>query len=88
MNLELSPTIPDVKGSSAGSGPQFIPEASKNVTALAGRVASLTCRIKNLDNWTVRLFKWAFVVIRPSLVILVAMAAALYGIVALVGDGA
>lgn len=34
-------------------GPQFIPEASKNVTSLAGRVASLNCRIKNLDNWTV-----------------------------------
>ena len=34
-------------------GPHFVPEASKNVTALAGRVASLNCRIKNLDNWTV-----------------------------------
>ena len=34
-------------------GPKFIPEASKNITALAGRVASLNCRIKNLDNWTV-----------------------------------
>lgn len=37
-------------------GPQFIAEASKNVTALAGRVASLNCRIKNLDNWTVVAF--------------------------------
>jgi hypothetical protein len=34
-------------------GPKFVPEASKNITALAGRVASLNCRIKNLDNWTV-----------------------------------
>lgn len=34
-------------------GPEFIPEASRNVTSLAGRVASLNCRIKNLDNWTV-----------------------------------
>ena len=34
-------------------GPDFVPEASKNVTALAGRVATLNCRIKNLDNWTV-----------------------------------
>lgn len=36
-------------------GPKFVPEASKNITALAGRVASLNCRIKNLDNWTVKM---------------------------------
>lgn len=40
-------------GNSSSLGPQFVLEASKNVTALAGRVASLSCRIKNLDNWTV-----------------------------------
>lgn len=36
-------------------GPKFVAEASKNITALAGRVASLNCRIKNLDNWTVKM---------------------------------
>lgn len=39
-------------------GPQFVAEASKNVTSLAGRVASLNCRIKNLDNWTVCSILW------------------------------
>lgn len=59
MNLELHDSHHNKNSGSAtaaGSsvqGPQFVPEASKNVTALAGRVASLTCRIKNLDNWTV-----------------------------------
>jgi len=36
------------------SHPEIITSASKNVTCLAGRVASLNCRIKNLNNnWTV-----------------------------------
>ena len=67
--LKSRPNAPEVMSYSAGDqliktqdakplppnqGPQFVVEASKNVTALAGRVASLTCRIKNLDNWTVR----------------------------------
>ena len=43
-------------GNASSRGPQFVLEASKNVTALAGRVASLSCRIKNLDNWTVIIF--------------------------------
>lgn len=59
LNYESSPallfskTSSDAKPLPPNQGPQFVAEASKNVTALAGRVASLTCRIKNLDNWTV-----------------------------------
>lgn len=34
-------------------GPEFVMEASKNVTILAGRDATFNCRIKNLGNWTV-----------------------------------
>lgn len=55
MNLETS--FDSTKNSDdkilSLKGPRFVPEASKNITALAGRVASLNCRIKNLDNWTV-----------------------------------
>ena len=55
MNLEASdqPKQQADEKIPTSLGPQFIPEASKNVTSLAGRVASLNCRIKNLDNWTV-----------------------------------
>lgn len=51
---QLISKTPDAKPLPPNQGPQFVAEASRNVTALAGRVASLTCRIKNLDNWTVR----------------------------------
>lgn len=55
MNLETSDTVGKTSDDKPLPlpGPHFVPEASKNVTALAGRVASLNCRIKNLDNWTV-----------------------------------
>ncbi|KAL5244131.1 hypothetical protein ACI65C_011541 [Semiaphis heraclei] len=35
------------------SGPQFDPETPRNVTALEGKSAYLTCKVKNLDNKTV-----------------------------------
>lgn len=61
MSLEasdLTKTTEDKASASSSQGPHFVPEASKNVTALAGRVASLNCRIKNLDNRTVILNFW------------------------------
>lgn len=36
------------------AGPQFDPETPSNVTALEGKSAYLTCKVKNLDNKTVR----------------------------------
>lgn len=36
-------------------GPQFDPETPRNVTALEGKSAYLTCKVKNLDNKTVRI---------------------------------
>lgn len=55
------PKVDQLISRSSGSGvksvvhshPEIIASASKNVTCLAGRVASLNCRIKNLNNWTV-----------------------------------
>lgn len=35
-------------------GPQFDQETPRNVTALEGKSAYLTCKVKNLDNKTVR----------------------------------
>jgi len=35
------------------TGPQFDPETPRNVTALEGKSAYLTCKVKNLDNKTV-----------------------------------
>lgn len=35
------------------SGPQFDPETPRNVTALEGKSAYLTCKVKSLDNKTV-----------------------------------
>lgn len=34
-------------------GPQFDPETPRNVTALEGKSAYLTCKVKGLDNKTV-----------------------------------
>ncbi len=67
MNLESSPSDQQQIKTQDDQilplkGPKFVPEASKNITALAGRVASLNCRIKNLDNWTVKC--WVAVLFR------------------------
>lgn len=39
-------------------GPYFEPSVSKNVTALVGKTAYLNCKVKNLGNKTVILFKY------------------------------
>lgn len=42
-------------------GPQFDPETPRNVTSLEGNSAFLTCKVKNLDNKTVRALRFAII---------------------------
>jgi hypothetical protein len=44
----------EVHGNSLNRGPYFEVTTSKNITAIAGQSAYLSCRVRNLGNRTVR----------------------------------
>lgn len=56
-NLTYLPENLFLESKTYDRGPHFDTSATRNVTSLVGKTAHLNCRIKNLGNKTVSMFK-------------------------------